>query len=427
MATNPNTLAENVGRITAPDANYPYGSAKNDSTGTTGDGTPITEPILNDTYGLQQALLAASGIVPSGNADTAILSQYFQALVEQASGRAGNYDETGAADAYVAGVKANQQGPASYFDGLLVSFVAGSANTGAATVNVGGLGVKDIKMDSGFDPEAGVISGRVVLQYDGADFIVQETGVRSAPDQQSWPTVENAADSDHDIQFNAGRIPSADGLTLLVSTTKTKQIDASWVAGNNTGGLFSGTVTADTTYHLFVIRKDSSGLIDVGFDTDAGAANIPAGYTAYRRIASIITDGAANIPAFTQVGDNFILAGAVEDAATLDPGTAAVTPILSVPAGLNLTWAGSVAIYNITPSGDQYCLVTSPEATDEAPAISRQSLAIRDDTAGFTTGQGSQFHVVTDTSGRIRYRFDLSDATTNIRILTQGWIDGRIA
>jgi hypothetical protein len=80
MATNPNTLPENSGRITAPDANYTYGSAKDDSTGTTGDGTPIKKAILNDNYGFQQWLLTQAGIVPSGTADNVLNSQYGDAL-----------------------------------------------------------------------------------------------------------------------------------------------------------------------------------------------------------------------------------------------------------------------------------------------------------------------------------------------------------
>lgn len=80
MATDPSSLAENVGRITAPDANYLYGSAKDDTTGTTGDGTPFKAALLNDIYGFQQAMLKAAAVVPSGNADTAIASQYLDSL-----------------------------------------------------------------------------------------------------------------------------------------------------------------------------------------------------------------------------------------------------------------------------------------------------------------------------------------------------------
>lgn len=80
MATNPSTLPENSGRITPPDSAYPYGSAKNDSTGTAGDGTPHAAPRSNDTYGFYQWLLTQAGIVPSGNAETVLACQLGEAL-----------------------------------------------------------------------------------------------------------------------------------------------------------------------------------------------------------------------------------------------------------------------------------------------------------------------------------------------------------
>lgn len=93
MATRPDTLPENVGRITAPDANYPYGSAKNDSTGTTGDGTPFAAPLLNDWYGFSQALLVNAGVVPSGAAETALNSQLFDCIEALIAAAATDGDE----------------------------------------------------------------------------------------------------------------------------------------------------------------------------------------------------------------------------------------------------------------------------------------------------------------------------------------------
>jgi hypothetical protein len=81
MAINPTTTPEFSGRLTAPDSNYPYSSSKNDSTGTAGDGTPIIKKVIDDIWGFQQKLLSDSGIVPSGTADNAITSQYYNALL----------------------------------------------------------------------------------------------------------------------------------------------------------------------------------------------------------------------------------------------------------------------------------------------------------------------------------------------------------
>ena len=59
------------------------------------------------------------------------------------------YTDSGAADAYVLSVIGSKQAPTAYTDGLKISFVVGNTNTGASTVNVASLGVKDLKKESG--------------------------------------------------------------------------------------------------------------------------------------------------------------------------------------------------------------------------------------------------------------------------------------
>lgn len=163
MALNPSTNATMAGRVTGADANYPYASSKDESSPGAGDGTPYFKARADDLFGLQQALLKSAGITPSGNADTAVLSEYMQAIVELASGRAFNYDDSGIADAYVLDVQTNQQEPQSYFDGMICEFIAGNSNTGASTVNVAGLGVVNIV---GTGVAGTIVAGaRVRLRY----------------------------------------------------------------------------------------------------------------------------------------------------------------------------------------------------------------------------------------------------------------------
>ncbi len=88
MSINLSTDPAFSGLITPADANYPHGSTLNDSTGIAGDGTPLIKKLVDDNLGLTQAMLEESNITPSGLADTAILSEQMQALVEKASGRA---------------------------------------------------------------------------------------------------------------------------------------------------------------------------------------------------------------------------------------------------------------------------------------------------------------------------------------------------
>ena len=128
-------------------------------------------------------------------------------------------------------------------------------------------------------PAAG---GRVVTDYPAGYIYGLET--------------EADTDSDHDVKINPGKCRSyTDLYNLDLTAAITKQIDATWAAGDDAGGLFSGTVAADTTYHLFLIRKDSDGSIDAGWDTDINCANIPSGYTAYRGLRTYETNASANI------------------------------------------------------------------------------------------------------------------------------------
>lgn len=80
MALNPSTDGDFTGRITAADTDYPYGSSKDETTPGAGDGTPYIKKRADDIFGFQQALLEAASITPNGNADTAVASQYLEAL-----------------------------------------------------------------------------------------------------------------------------------------------------------------------------------------------------------------------------------------------------------------------------------------------------------------------------------------------------------
>jgi hypothetical protein len=78
MAINP--VNAYPGRVTGADANYPYGSGLNDSVPGDNTGTPFDKQFGDDIWGFFQALLTDASIVPSGNPDTALVSQYLQAI-----------------------------------------------------------------------------------------------------------------------------------------------------------------------------------------------------------------------------------------------------------------------------------------------------------------------------------------------------------
>lgn len=237
----------------------------------------------------------------------------------------------------------------------------------------------------------------------------------------------SAADAAHDITIAIGEARgAADDGNLALSTSMTKQIDATWAVGDNVGGMANGvSLDIDIWYHLFLV-DDGSGGTDAGFDTDIDATNLLATTgvgTIYRRIGSVLTDGSSNILAFSQAGDEFLWADPTLDVSDATAGTAAETGTLATPLGLKVT-----AIINClrspSDSGDDLVYISSPDVNDEASSATSAPLASSaneaDDVGGSTGRYGWTMRVRTGTSSDIRYRTNDSD---DLRIATLGWID----
>lgn len=73
-------------RVNPADANYPFGSIKDNSSPGANDGTPLAAVWGNDWEGFAQAAMTEAGIVPSGLPDTAQDSQLLAAVKVVASG-----------------------------------------------------------------------------------------------------------------------------------------------------------------------------------------------------------------------------------------------------------------------------------------------------------------------------------------------------
>jgi hypothetical protein len=232
----------------------------------------------------------------------------------------------------------------------------------------------------------------------------------------------NDTDADHDISIAVGECrDSTHAVNLILASAMVKQIDAAWAAGSAAGGLFSGTVANSTTYHVFLIRKDSDGSIDAGFDTSITAANIPSGYTNFRRIGSIKTDGSANIVGFKQMGDEFLWTSAQPATTTTTLSTTAQLLALEVPLGLKL-----IALYSAQwgdADGLTFGYISSPDQTDEAAASPAISVRNSAGAAAAEVWMGGRTR--TDTSGQIRARSAGGTGNTTLTIFTFGWIDRR--
>jgi len=345
------------------------------------------------------------------------------------------YSDSGAANAYVLTPINSFKAPTEYIDGMLVRFRAGNASTTASTVNVAGLGVKNIKLADGTTD----ISNEIVtttdsyLRYDLAndamifidtssnDATISTKGVSFL--NQKIVIANNSVDSDHDIDFGEGIFNFSDGSGQARASALTKQIDASWVAGNNTGGLFSGTVAASTTYHCFAITNPTTGNVDFGFDTDVNAANAPSGYTKHQRVGSLLTDGSANIFGFkmkfiSSTSAEFLYNGNIIDFAGFPPITSSNTDlVLSLPTGINI---GALLHGGIGHAGAAMLYLLKSKIEGDFRNVGGIGNVSQDRDAF------SAPPILTDTSATIIHGYDSGLGNASVTLNTAGWLDYKL-
>lgn len=212
-------------------------------------------------------------------------------------------------------------------------------------------------------------------------------------------------------------------MTLTASITKTT---AAWVVGTGTGGLDTGAIAASTWYHVWLIERTDTGVVDALFSTSASSPTMPTNYTKKRRIGSALTDGSSALNYFTQDGDYFIWATSTLTAIT-NPGTSASSVAVNTPLGIPTQAVLAVALRN---AGTAAALLMSDlAAVDQAP-MGAGSAAFTVPLFSVVNNTNPSTSVVvmtvrTNTSSQVRFRVSASDANVSVGFGTTGWIDRR--
>ena len=302
-----------------------------------------------------------------------------------------------------------------------------------------------VDFDSTVDLSGAVLQGGTPLVFEGATADAFETSLQ-VTDPTADRTVivpdanielctprghisgltlsNNASDATNDIDIAVGQAVDATGVYVLNLTTAiTKRLDAAWAVGTNQGGLDTGAIANDV-YHIWLIRRSDTGVVDALFSASATSPTMPTNYDQKRRIGAI-TRSAGAILTFSQYGDEFLLKVPVLDVDTANPGTSSVLSTLTVPDGVQVIALADVHLIDSTSTVDTALLVTSPDQTDTAASGSAYTLRIVSPGTTDDVSQASQVQVRTNTSAQVRYDLSNSDADITVRVCTKGWIDYR--
>lgn len=289
MAINPSVQL--APQVVPPSAAFPYGSTKNETAPGANDGTPYKAVRADDVFGLQQALLFMAGIVPSGNVDTALdknSSQYVQAILHLITA-AGTFADIGAADVYDLEAVEDNPAPAGYRDNMVVFFTAANSNTGASTVDVEGLGVKDIFLNG-----VALVAGAIIAGTR------QEIIFDLANDRFNLIKVGDVLGSVSAIDLTlSGAAASPPDPNTLVKDN----IPKGWISFNGTG-----VIAVNSSYNVSSIVDNGTGNYTINWDTDFADVD-------YSVVPSIKRDS---------TGGN-ILGGVTIDNVAANPAVGAVT------------------------------------------------------------------------------------------------------
>jgi hypothetical protein len=210
---------------------------------------------------------------------------------------------------------------------------------------------------------------------------------------------------------------NVDVLNFPSAVTKTT---GPWAVGSGNGALDTGVIaTVFTWYHVHLIKRPDTGIVDVLISLSATAPLLPAGYTLFRRIGSMIVDASSHWVAFTQNGDEFLWMLAFADASNITaigPAnyTLSVPPGVRVNAIVQVTYANSTAVATF--------LAYPPDIGTQSPNTPVANwLLSNPSTVAFGAGT---FNIRTNLSSQIAAVCSIA-AGNSFYLITRGWIDRR--
>lgn len=232
----------------------------------------------------------------------------------------------------------------------------------------------------------------------------------------------STAGSSTTFGVSAGVGTDSTNVSMMALASAYTKTTAAWAVGTGNGS-FDGTGTSPTTgtgfYHVFLIQRPDTGVVDVLTSVSATAPTLPTNYTLFRRLGAMRTTG-NNWISFTQIEETFYWATVVQDANTAVQGTTAILYPLSVPTGILVR-----PLFRLLSPSSQTStmLVTSPSETDIAAPAGFSTLPGFDQVGGTSQTYVSGPVIYTDTSGNIRVR--CSASAQSLVINTRGWVDSR--
>ena len=208
----------------------------------------------------------------------------------------------------------------------------------------------------------------------------------------------------------------ASGMALAPAYTKTT---SAWAVGTGNGALDTGSIANATWYHVWLIQRVDTGVVDVLVSTSATSPTMPTNYTRKRIIGSMKTDGSAQWVKFVQLGDEFLWSLPVNDVNAFTLGTTAALQTLSIPLGIQTV--AKVRGYFTNTAAATTLLLSSPDEADNASNVPVGNVTVNVQVSGQLVTILE--NIRSNTASQIRARSSIASST--LYLTTYGFIHPR--
>ena len=221
-----------------------------------------------------------------------------------------------------------------------------------------------------------------------------------------------------------------DGVSLVMALASAlNKTTGAWTVGTGNGALDTGAIANATRYHVWLIRRPDTGVVDVLISTSATAPTMPTSYAeaAYRRPADQRI-GAVDSLRAARRRVPVVLAHAGHQ--RVQPGDFWGVAHAGGATNVKVQTIFNGGYRNAAARGVQGgVLFTSPDQSDDAASETTGSLwnsgAAVQITSDGPRASLVQLRIWTNTSGQVRARASASDANCNLYMSTVGWRDQR--
>ncbi len=228
----------------------------------------------------------------------------------------------------------------------------------------------------------------------------------------------STAGSSASFGIAVGVATSDNGTTSMTLSSALSKTTGVWAVGFGNGSLDTGTIANNTWYHVYLIERTDTGVVDVLISLSPSSPALPANYSVKRRIGSMKTNASAQWTAFIQVGDEFIWIAPISELnGYAVPVASTLETFSGVPTGVSVLANMRFQYTNTTANGSVN--VSSPLSGAVTPASGVIDI-LNPIASTYVVGRLS---VQTDTLGR--YYLSSASSGGTFYSSTLSWVDRR--